>query len=103
MLELLTPHLVLKKAEAQIALKFINELSQVGTSFWRNASDQDVSDLLDKREVVRKRLAQLKRVNYSVGWDGDEFGENPMPGSEMSAEGQPRAKQELATPGVCND
>ena len=102
-LEQLAPHLVLKKAEAEVALEFLSELSSVGTSFWRKATTEQIADLQSKREDVRSRLAHMKRVNYSLGWDGSEFGENPMPGLEKDAEGQPRAKQELTTLGVCND
>lgn len=102
-LEMLMPHLILKRAEAEVALEFIRELASVGTSFWRKADQGQIDQLQAKRESVRSRLAQMKRVNYSVNWDECEFGENPMPGSEMSAEGQPRAKQQPTTAGVCND
>lgn len=102
-LEQLLPHLILKRSEAEIALNFINELSQVGTSFWRKATQNQISELQNKRENVRKLLAQMKRVNYSTKWNDGELGETPMPGLAIVAEGQPLAKQRLAAVGVCND
>lgn len=95
MLHALIPHLILKKEEAEIALNFLTQLASVGTSFWRRASQQEIDSLLAEREFVRAKLAALKRVNYSVRWDDGEFGGNPMPGSEKSAEGQSRAKQTI--------
>lgn len=102
-LRLIAPHLILKKDEAELALEFIDTLASVGTSFWRNATQEQIVELQSKREDVRYRLAQMKRVEYRLSWDGCEFGENPMPGLKADAEGQPRAKQELTTLGVCND
>lgn len=92
-LEALLPHLVMKLEEAEIALDFLARLRHPGTSFWRRASKIEIECLQAEREFVRAKLSALKRVNHSVRWDGDEFGEQPMPGSEKSAEGQPRAKQ----------
>jgi len=92
-LKLLLPHLILKKEEAEIALHFIENLRQMGTSFWRKASKEDIAALLAEREIIRAKLSALKRVSYSTKWDEGEFGESPMPGQEIDAEGQPRAKQ----------
>lgn len=89
----LAPHLIIKREEAEIALDFLQRLASVGTSFWRKATPEQINALQAEREFVRARMAALKRINYGVNWDSDEFGEQPMPGSEQSAEGQPRAKQ----------
>lgn len=66
MLQILAPHLVIKRAEAEVALEYLNTLSQMGTSFWRGASSEEIQLLLDKREMVRTRLASMKRVEYEL-------------------------------------
>ena len=96
-IESLLPHLILKREEAEVALDYLNRLRHPGTSFWRKANQEQIDHLLAERELVRTKLALLKRVNYSVKWDADEFGEKPMPGA--SAEGQPRAKPVLVKTG----
>lgn len=92
-LEILLPHLIMKREEAQIALDYLSRLRNPGTRFWRNASNEEIACLQAERELVRAKLSALKRVNHSIKWDSGEFGEQPMPGSTKSAEGQPRAKQ----------
>ena len=97
MLEMMLPHLILKREEAEVALDFQRRLSRPGTSFWRTATKEAKEALQAEREFVRAKLSALKRVNHSVKWDADEFGENPMPGE--SAEGQSRAKPVLVKTG----
>ena len=97
-LEMLRPHLILKAEEADIALAFLHSrLRSPGTSWWRRATKEEIAALLAEREAVRLKLSALKRINHSVTWDSDEFGEQPMPGE--SAEGQPRAKPVLVKTG----
>ena len=92
-LEALLPHLIMKREEAVIALDYLARLRHPGTSFWRKANQEEINVLQAERELVRAKLSALKRINHSVKWDDGEFGEQPMPGSEKNAEGQPRAKQ----------
>ena len=65
-LQILIPHLILKRAEAEVALEYVQTLSQMGTSFWRGATAAEIQVLQDKREVVRQRLAAMKRVEYEL-------------------------------------
>ena len=92
-LETLLPHLILKREEAEIALDFLSRLRHPGTSFWRRATQTEIDCLQAEREFVRIKMSALKHVNHSVKWDSGELGEQPMPGSVKSAEGQPRTKQ----------
>jgi hypothetical protein len=79
-LQILIPHLILKRAEAEVALDFIQTLSQVGTSFWRGATPQEIQALQDKREVVRQRLASMKRVEFELS--GMEANSEKTPSGE---------------------
>lgn len=96
--------LVIKKEEARLAIIFQNHLNE-----YRYAiplmSATEIQAMVDYRETIRLKVKALKRSSFlgASDWNADEFGEHPMPGLFGDAEGQYRAKQELTTPGVCNE
>ncbi len=96
--------LFIKKEEARIALAFQDHLNQFrGRAMYM--CREDLTALLDYRERLRLQLKACKKVSFfgASDWDVGEFGGHPMPDLFGEAEGQYRAKQELATPGVCNE
>ena len=96
--------LVVKKEEARLAIMFQNHLNEYRRAI-PQMSAKELQALMDYREVIRLKVKALKRSSFlgASDWNADEFGEHPMPGLFGDAEGQYRAKQELTTPGVCNE
>lgn len=98
------PFIRIKKEEARIAIAFQIHMETYKYQA-RHMNKEELDAIIAYRERIRLYVKDCKkRLIYGVtDWDVGEFGGHPMPGSEMSAEGQSRAKQELATPGVCNE
>jgi len=96
--------LVVKQEEARLAIEF-----QKNMTYFRNQIQHmtvaEAQRLINWREAVRLQVKALKKVTF-IGvsdWNAGELGEPPMPGLFTDADGQPRTKQELTTPGVRNE
>lgn len=94
LLKEIEPFLIVKKDEANLLIQYWNdnEARLVGGKM-KGLHGEARESIKLKREWYRIKLQELKRYSFGPSWDDGEFGEQPMPGSEMNAEGQPRAKQ----------
>ena len=98
--------LVVKKEEARLAIEFQNHMNEYRHKML-SMSLADTQKVIEYRERLRLRVKELKRVSVigATEWNAGEPGGNPMPDlfTQTDAEGQYRTKQELTTPGVCNE
>lgn len=96
--------LVVKKEEARLAIMFQNHLNEFRGRLSQMTIEQ-AQPILAWRESIRLRVKELKRSSFldASDWNAGEFGGHPMPDLFEDAEGQYRAKQGLAIPGVCNE
>jgi hypothetical protein len=96
--------LIVKKEEARLAIMFQDHMTRFdGKLAYMSASD--LNAIRQWRENIRLQVKALKKGSFlgASDWNADEFGGHPMPDLFGEAEGQYRAKQELTTPGVCNE
>ena len=96
--------LVVKKEEARLAIMFQDHMTRYdGKLMYMSSADQ--AAIREWRESIRLQVKALKRTSVfgASDWNDGEFGGHPMPDLFGEAEGQYRAKQELTTPGVCNE
>ena len=96
--------LVIKQEEARVAIKFQGHLNAYKHKLTSLCPDE-LQAVMNYREAAKLQLQALKRGSF-IGvsnWNVGELGEPPMPGLATGAEGQPRTKQELTTPGVRNE
>lgn len=99
------PALVIKREQAKLAIAVQDHIELHKGKIAAGCYDEtQVAEIMQYRETLRLRIKELKHLDSGSSIvNVDEFGETPMPGSEESAEGQPRAKQEMASPGACNE
>ena len=96
--------LVIKKEEARLAIELQDHLNRYKGKL-PNMPIEHIEPLIAYREIIRLQVKAIKTASF-IGvsdWNAGEFGEHPMPDLFEDAEGQYRAKQELTTPGVCNE
>lgn len=94
LLKEIEPFLIAKKDEANLLIQYWSDKdARLSGGTMKGLKGEARESVKLKREWYRIRLQELKRYSFGPFWDGGEFGEQPMPGSEMNAEGQPRAKQ----------
>jgi hypothetical protein len=96
--------LIVKKEEARLAIMFQDHMNRFDGKLMFMAA-ADFKAVIEYRERIRLQVKALKRVSFlgASDWNDGEFGGHPMPDLFGEAEGQYRAKQELTTPGVCNE
>lgn len=96
------PFLVIKQEEARLALILQDNLERFNHRGVQ-LSDADALKLHQFRESVCLQLKALKRQSFIGVADGMAANSVDILTPDLFGDGQYRAKQELTTPGVCNE
>lgn len=103
LIQALLPYLIVKQEEARLAIKLYEARMRHSRRSSRLSQDEYEAWIAEQDYYccAIKALKGRNRRGFFVNLG--EFGGHPMPGSEMSAEGQYRAKQLQDVAGVCNE